>query len=118
MAEAKVPVFAAFKELGIDVTTVDHPEVHTVEEQEKHIGSLSGIHTKNLFLKDKKHGFFLVTAETTSDTNSKAVAKLCGLTGKVNLRYEKLLRCQSVLYFRLVFLQICFTGSFAGAVRC
>jgi prolyl-tRNA synthetase len=87
MAEAKVPVFAAFKELGIDVTTVDHPEVHTVEEQEKHIGSLSGIHTKNLFLKDKKHGFFLVTAETTSDTNSKAVAKLCGLTGKVNLRF-------------------------------
>lgn len=86
MAEAKAPVFAAFKELGIEAKTIDHPEVHTVEEQEKYIGDLKGVHTKNLFLKDKKHGYFLVTAKTTSDTNSKLVAKGLGLTGKVNMR--------------------------------
>lgn len=49
-------VLADLKALGVQYKSLEHPAVLTAEEQEKHIGSLSGAHTKNLFVSDKKHG--------------------------------------------------------------
>ncbi|MFO1153741.1 MAG: prolyl-tRNA synthetase associated domain-containing protein [Rhodospirillales bacterium] len=48
--------------LGIRVTTVEHPPVATVEANKALRGTLPGGHTKNLFLKDKKGGLWLVVA--------------------------------------------------------
>jgi prolyl-tRNA synthetase len=80
-------VFAALKELGIKYEVLEHEAALNVEEQEKHIGGIDSVHTKNLFFKDKKHGMFLVQAEKDSDTNAKELPKLLGLTGKANFRF-------------------------------
>eukprot|EP00586_Coscinodiscus_wailesii_P011113 CAMPEP_0172496260 /NCGR_PEP_ID=MMETSP1066-20121228/84196_1 /TAXON_ID=671091 /ORGANISM="Coscinodiscus wailesii, Strain CCMP2513" /LENGTH=975 /DNA_ID=CAMNT_0013268455 /DNA_START=88 /DNA_END=3015 /DNA_ORIENTATION=- len=50
-------------------------------------------HTKNLFLRDKKHGLFLVSTLPNSGVNTKQLGKDLKLEGKVNLRLadEKLL---------------------------
>ena len=47
-------LFARLRQLGIAVTTVQHRPVFTVEEARAHRGDLPGIHTKSLFLRDKK----------------------------------------------------------------
>ena len=47
--------------LGIEHRTHLHPPVFTVEEAQLHTRHLSGGHCKNLFLKDKKGGLWLVT---------------------------------------------------------
>lgn len=46
--------------LGIDVATVEHPPVFTVEEAKALRGELAGGHTKNLFLRNKKGRMWLV----------------------------------------------------------
>lgn len=75
------------KELKIESKTHSHPEAFTVEEQAQHVGHLPGALTRNLFVKDKKHGMFLVTAwEKRNTKDTKVLAKLLGLTGKTNLR--------------------------------
>ncbi len=45
--------------LGIEVRTVTHRPVFTVEEAKEHRGALPGAHTKNLFLRDKKGAMWL-----------------------------------------------------------
>lgn len=46
--------------LGIGWKTYEHPAVFTVEESSEFTDALPGVHTKNLFLKDKKGGLWLV----------------------------------------------------------
>ena len=70
--------------LSISHKVHSHSAAFTSDELEAAAGSL-GQHTKNLFLKDKKHGLFLVTASPNSDTNAKLLAKSLGLTG-ANMR--------------------------------
>ena len=60
--------------LSIPSTTHSHAAAFTSDELSAAAGSL-GQHTKNIFLKDKKHGLFLVTARPDADTNTKALAK-------------------------------------------
>ena len=50
------------KALGIESTTYKHAAVFTVDEQSDEVASIPGSQTKNLFLKDKKHGLYLITA--------------------------------------------------------
>lgn len=50
------------KELEIDFKEFFHPAVYTCEEAEKYHQGIKGIHSKNLFIKDKKsRRFYLVT---------------------------------------------------------
>lgn len=55
-------LFAALDKLGIAHATVTHPPLFTVEQSQALRGQISGGHTKNLFLKDKKGALFLVVA--------------------------------------------------------
>ncbi|RYG65378.1 prolyl-tRNA synthetase associated domain-containing protein, partial [archaeon] len=82
-----------FEELNLVQQTHQHEAAFTVEEQAVHVGHLPGALTKNLFLRDKKYGLFLVTALSTKEVNMKTVASLLGLSG-ANLRLgdEDLLR--------------------------
>ena len=43
-------------------------------------------HTKNLFLKDKKHGNFLITLHPDTKVNTKDLGTMLKLSGKTNLR--------------------------------
>lgn len=49
----------------IEYSSCNHPAVFTVEEANRLVPNLPGIHTKNLFLRDKKaaHYFLLVCAD-------------------------------------------------------
>ncbi|MEL6503337.1 MAG: prolyl-tRNA synthetase associated domain-containing protein [Pseudomonadota bacterium] len=63
---------------GLDAVTQDHAPVFTVEESQALRGTLEGGHTKNLFLKDKKGNYFLLTAQEDSTVNLKTLHKLLG----------------------------------------
>ena len=52
---------ATFEQLGIEYKLHQHAAAFTVEDQAKVVGHLPRAPTKNLFLKDKKHDFFLIT---------------------------------------------------------
>ena len=62
-------LIALLDTLGIAHTTAEHPPVRTVEDSRRLRGNLAGGHVKNLFLKDKKGGYWLLAAleHTTVD---------------------------------------------------
>ncbi|MFO1127447.1 MAG: prolyl-tRNA synthetase associated domain-containing protein [Rhodospirillales bacterium] len=62
MASTPAALLTRLAQLGMRVTTVDHPPVATVDANKALRGALPGGHTKNLFLKDKKGGLWLVVA--------------------------------------------------------
>ena len=66
-------------ELGIQYTQHNHPQVHTCDDATLHCADISGIRSKNLFLrnqKGKKH--FLVIIEADKRANLKAIAEQVG----------------------------------------
>jgi Ala-tRNA(Pro) deacylase len=73
----------ALDQLAISYEIVRHDAVFTVEESESLHRSIPGLHTKNLFLKDKNGRFWLVTAEAHSRVDLKALAVAIG-AGKVS----------------------------------
>lgn len=86
------------KEHGVEYTAYEHPLSKTADELIQNAPLADGeTHTKNLFLKDKKHGLFLISvaanAKETTPVQTKEIAKLIGLKGKTNLRMadEKIL---------------------------
>lgn len=64
--------------LGIVTKTHIHEPVFTVAEAQALRGSLPGGHTKNLFLKDKKGGLWLVVAREELRIDLNALAKALG----------------------------------------
>lgn len=79
-------VLEQLSSLSLESKTYSHAAAFTVEEQTKEIAHLEGRMTKNLFLKDKKHGLFLVTAGFNREVNMKTVQTMLGLGG-ANLRF-------------------------------
>jgi Ala-tRNA(Pro) deacylase len=70
--------------LGIDVRTVEHPPLYTVVESRALRGEIAGGHTKNLFLKDKKGSYFLVTLEEDAEVDLKRIHEKIGASGRVS----------------------------------
>jgi len=64
--------------LGIATKTFEHAPVFTVEEAQSLRGSLPGGHTKNLFLKDKKNGLWLVVAREDLRGDLNALSRQLG----------------------------------------
>ena len=80
-------VVQKLNELGIAHKTYSHKVSTKVEELLANVPLPDGeTHTKNVFLKDKKHGLFLVSVKADSDINTKKLGSDLGLKGKVNLR--------------------------------
>ncbi|ATU93449.1 prolyl-tRNA synthetase associated domain-containing protein [Phyllobacterium zundukense] len=79
-------------ELGIKVSTIHHPAVFTVAEAQDLRGQVSGAHTKNLFLKDKKDHYFLVTVDEEAEVDLKTIHTKIGAASRVSFgKPEKLL---------------------------
>jgi Ala-tRNA(Pro) deacylase len=53
-------LFALLDKLGIEHSTITHPPFFTVEEGRHWHDKIPGLHCKNLFIKDRKGGFWLV----------------------------------------------------------
>ena len=77
----RTDLFARLAELGIATNTVDHDAVFTVAESSRLERDLPGGHTKNLFLKDRKDGLFLVVALGATRVDLKSLRKRLGADG-------------------------------------
>ncbi len=64
--------------LGIEVQTIEHEPVFTVEEAQAHRGKLQGAHTKNLFLRDKKKRMWLVVCREDRSVDLKKLPSVIG----------------------------------------
>jgi Ala-tRNA(Pro) deacylase len=71
-------LYARFRELGIAWKTYEHAPVFTVEEAAALYAQQPGGHTKNLFLKDKKDGLWLVVARDDLAIDLNALSKQLG----------------------------------------
>ena len=69
---------ALFEALGIEVETIEHPPVHTVEEALPYWAGLEATHTKNLFLKGQKGDLWLLCAESSRRIDLKSAAQQVG----------------------------------------
>jgi Ala-tRNA(Pro) deacylase len=71
-------LFRRLAELDIEVRTVTHPPVFTVEESKALRGTIAGCHTKNLFLRNKKGAMWLVVCLENRRVDLKDLATRLG----------------------------------------
>lgn len=78
MTDAETQLYADLAALGIRFTTVEHPAVFTVAQSSALNADIKGAHTKNLFLKDKKGHFWLLTVRAELRVNLKLLPAAIG----------------------------------------
>lgn len=84
--------------LGISHKTVDHEPVFTVAESVALRDEIPGGHTKNLFVKDKKDQYFLLTVEENAVVDLKTVHTVIGAASRVSFgKPEKLMEYLGVI---------------------
>jgi len=84
MPKSADELFAFLDELGVSVTTVTHPPLFTVADSQALRGEIEGGHTKNLFLKDKKDNYFLVTVGEDAAVDLKSIHQKIGAASRVS----------------------------------
>ena len=98
MPMTQAQLFDFLDGLGIEVSTVSHPPLFTVADSQALRGEIDGAHTKNLFLKDRKDNFFLVTAGEEAEIDLKHIHQIIGAAGRVSFaRSEALMLHLGVL---------------------
>ncbi len=85
-------LFAFLDNLGIGHKTVSHPPLFTVEQSRALRGQIPGGHTKNLFLRDKKHALMLVVALEDAEIDLKSLHRRLGAAGRFSFGSADLLR--------------------------
>ncbi|KAL3845544.1 hypothetical protein ACJIZ3_002947 [Penstemon smallii] len=85
MGFTKEQLLTRLQELQINFAQYEHPVVLTVEAQAKYVGHLKGALSKNLFLKDKKQRYYIVSALAETKVDLKVLSQRLGL-GKGGLR--------------------------------
>ncbi|KAH9603433.1 hypothetical protein KSS87_015735 [Heliosperma pusillum] len=85
MGYSKEQLLARLKELEIEFEQYEHPVVLTVEAALKYLGNVDGAFCKNLFLKDKKNRFYIVSALSETKVDMKVLSQRLGL-GKGGIR--------------------------------
>jgi Ala-tRNA(Pro) deacylase len=76
---------------GIAFARMDHVAVFTVDESKTLRGTISGLHSKNLFLKDKKGRLFLVSARENARIDLKRLHEVIGASGRLSFGSAELL---------------------------
>lgn len=84
MPNSTADLLAYLDGLGMAVTTVTHPPLHTVADSQALRGEIAGGHTKNLFVKDKKGSYFLITVGEEAVVDLKQIHQLIGASGRVS----------------------------------
>lgn len=74
-------LLARLADLAIASHTTDHAAVFTVDESRALRGLIAGAHTKNLFLRDNKKTYFLVTLDEERSVDLKRLRGLIGAKG-------------------------------------
>ena len=72
-------LFSSLASMGLAYDTHAHPPVFTVEEAKRHrLADAAGLHTKNLFLRNKKGKMWLVTLDEDRPVDLKALGARLG----------------------------------------
>jgi len=91
-------LFAFLDGIGIAHSTKDHAPVFTVAESVALRDEIPGGHTKNLFVRDKKDRYFLLTVEENAAVDLKQVHTIIGASGRVSFgKPEKLMEYLGVI---------------------
>lgn len=91
MPKTEAELFAFLAGLGIEVSTRRHPPLFTVADSQALRGEIPGGHTKNLFLKDKKDNYFLVTVDEEATVDLKQIHHLIGAASRVSFGKPEML---------------------------
>ena len=75
----KLDLLTMLSRHNIKYDVYEHHALHTVEESKKLRGKIEGIHTKNLFLKNKKNKFFLFSCQESTIVDLKQLKKVLNL---------------------------------------
>ena len=67
------------KKQNCNITVHQHDALFTVQDSKELRGKIEGAHSKNLFLKNKKNEFFLLSCEETCVIDLKKISKLLKL---------------------------------------
>jgi Ala-tRNA(Pro) deacylase len=98
MPKSREELLAFLDGLGIATRTFEHPPLFTVKDSQSLRGEIPGGHTKNLFLKDRKDAFFLLTVGEDAEIDLKQVHHLIGASGRVSFgRPEMLMELLGVI---------------------
>ena len=91
-------LFVFLDGIGIAHSTKDHAPVFTVAESVALRDEIPGGHTKNLFVRDKKDRYFLLTVEENAPVDLKQVHTIIGASGRVSFgKPEKLMEYLGVI---------------------
>lgn len=74
-------VLAALDEHDVEHTTITHEPLYTVEQSQQLAFDLPGVHTKNLFLRNKKGRMFLLVVEQDHRVDLRALKEKLKLPG-------------------------------------
>ena len=84
MAKSREELFQLLDDLAIPTTTCEHPPLFTVEESRALRGDIAGIHSKNLFVRDRRKRYFLVVLEEDTAIDLKTLHLALSAQGKVS----------------------------------
>lgn len=84
MPKTQDELLAFLESLGIKTKTVTHPPLHTVADSQALRGEIEGGHTKNLFVKDKKDNYYLLTVGEEAVIDLKTIHHAIGAASKVS----------------------------------
>lgn len=82
-------LLAMLEALNFKTVTHHHKAVFTVEESNEVTSNITGGHTKNLFLKDKKDNYFLIIAGHHAKIKLNKAHKLIGAHKRVSFASEE-----------------------------
>lgn len=91
MPASRADLIAFLDGLGIATRTFEHPPLFTVEQSQALRGEIAGGHTKNLFLKDKKDNYFLLTVGEETQVDLKQVHHAIGAASRVSFGRPEML---------------------------
>ncbi len=71
----KLDLLKLLRDKNINHVIHEHDPLHSVKDSERLRGEIDGVHTKNLFLKNKKNRFYLLSCDENVSVNLKLFAK-------------------------------------------
>jgi len=81
MLQTQEELLAVLDQIGIQYTNHEHPAVYTVEEADLHHEGIDGVHSKNLFFKDRKKNLILVVTLSDKPINIKEMGNKINAKG-------------------------------------
>lgn len=94
MSMSSDDLLGRLRERGVAYQLHEHPPVLTVEAMMSACGEVAGAHTKNLFLRDGKKTYFLITLHHDAQVDLKAFRSMLGARGGLSFASGDALREQ------------------------